>query len=256
MITFVSDLDNTLIYSKQSDGSCVEWKSEQEISFMTDFARKRFLDLLERENFRFIPCTARSRDLAMRISFLQEKEPEFMICDHGGSIYRRGERDSKWEQYLHEQNVIHPDLVDSHYERIQVFLEKHDLSYRSLSYNQPFFFVISFETAKEAMFTYNLFKQYEQDARFIWVCQGRKIYYLPVKLDKSLALSYLKETYGMHFLVTSGDSCFDERFTALGDRIFLPEHATFHHSKEIRSQSSGITAGEELVRYLETLLSK
>lgn len=254
MVTFVSDLDRTLIYSKQSEGVCVEWKEEQKMSFMTSEAKNKFLALLERDDFRFVPCTARSRTLAKRISFLQEKEPEFMICDHGGSIYVAGERDQKWDQFLRMEKIVHPTELFRVYEDVQEVLKQLGISYWNITCNQSLFFVLSFDTKEEACSAHAILEQLYTDERFTFVCQGRKLYYLPIRLNKSLAVSYLKETYSLSNLVTSGDSLFDEDFTALGDMIFLPEHATFHHSKEIRSQNHGMAAGEELVHFLERLV--
>ena len=83
MITFISDLDNTLIYSKQK-GVCVEYLKEKELTYMTPTAKRIFSALLREQNFLFIPCTARSYEQTSRVEFV--KHLPYLICDMGGSI--------------------------------------------------------------------------------------------------------------------------------------------------------------------------
>lgn len=65
MITFISDLDHTLIYSKRNINidknyaTCVEYINDKSITYMTTSAYKKFSSLLKDDTFLFIPCTLR-----------------------------------------------------------------------------------------------------------------------------------------------------------------------------------------------------
>ena len=51
MFTFVSDLDHTLIYSHQKEGSCVEVLNGCGLTYMTPAAKQIFYRLLNQKDF-------------------------------------------------------------------------------------------------------------------------------------------------------------------------------------------------------------
>lgn len=245
---FVSDLDNTLIYSDPQGGVCVEWKDSREMSYMTAKACELVQSLLKQKDFQFIPCTARSRELAMRIGFIQEYSPKFMICDQGGSVYVNGIRDENWDSLV--AGLVPSRKLEHLAEKTEKMLRENGISYRGISKSLNLYFVISFHQKEDAETVYPLFKPYFEAEGFRPVLQGRKLYVMPPKLDKSTALEYLGTAYGVREFVTAGDSIFDKKFTALGSQILLPGHATFRHPDAFLMEKKGIHGGEELLELL------
>lgn len=256
MITFISDLDNTLVYSKQNQGICVERKDAKEISYMTEKAYKDFQKLRSEPEFCFIPCTARSLEQTMRITFLKEQQPVYMICDNGASIYIKGKLDEEWNAHLKERGIIHPKLLRQEFSYVKKLCDEENICYRNIKNNQDAFFVISFDTESSASKVFNILKEKLSEKEFRLIQQHRKIYYCPIQLNKMLAVQYLLKKYDLGYVITSGDSMFDKCFTALGNSIFLPTHATFSHLKAIRTMECGMLAGEEIITFLEELAEK
>ena len=56
---FITDLDRTIIHSKNPDYTCVEKYNDREITFMTEKSLIGLKELLSKEDFVFIPCTMR-----------------------------------------------------------------------------------------------------------------------------------------------------------------------------------------------------
>lgn len=248
---FISDLDNTLIYSNPQNGICVEWKDGREMSYMTKEAYDLLCSMLNRECFQFIPCTARSKELTMRIEFIKKYQPRYMICDHGGSIYINGIREKAWDKYL--EKFLSKSNLSKMIKTTKSILNENNITYRKISSNVDLYFVISFHQKETAGQANEIIKKQFDPIGYRLVCQGRKIYCLPLGLDKSIALKYLIDTYRIKDFITAGDSIFDESFTALGDSILLPSHASFHHMNACRMEKDGIYSGEELIEKLYQL---
>lgn len=89
---------------------------------------------------------------------------------------------------------------------------------------------------------------------FSYDLQDRKLYIIPKKLNKAIAMQYLIKTYELKNIITSGDGKVDKDFTKLGQKILLPKAAQFHHLGETRMIYDGILGGEEIIDQLLTLL--
>lgn len=250
MISFISDLDNTLIYSKiKTKGVCVEKIDDRELSFMTPKAYEVLEKLLIQKDFHLIPCTARSFEQTMRISFLQQHQPDYMICDLGASIYHNGVKDENWEDYLLTKGILYPEKMRKIRGKIDRFT---DLSTcRKFVSNSDYFFVYCFYNTEDAKKFYvqveseNDFKESEVS----FYVSGRKVYCYPRHLDKSLAVGYLQDKIQPDKTITSGDSLFDFKFNQLGDLTILPGHAEFLLNG-FCSKSCGIEAGEDILSVL------
>lgn len=245
MITFISDLDNTLIYSRQK-GVCVEYLKEKELTYMTPIAKRIFSALLREQNFLFIPCTARSYEQTSRVEFVQHLP--YLICDMGGSIYIHGHLDEEWEQIQQKKGCRNPAAIEAE----KMWVQKHlHIPYQKIHSNRDLFFVVAFankEIAKQA------WEQIKGRSGFYlqYHLQGRKLYCTPTGLDKSRAVEYLKKKYLLENVYTAGDSFFDEDFTKLGVPL-LPAHAEFSYGG-FRTEYVGMKAGEEIIRELSRLV--
>lgn len=247
MITFVSDLDQTLIYSKRNVNldkeniKCVEYIDNKEITYMTKKSFQDFKYLLSSINF--IPCTLRDFSQIMRIEFIKNNIPKFMICDNGGRIYINGIEDKKYRQLL--QSTLNETVLNKIKENLEIIIDDGYIKYD----NQTFITCI-FKTEEIAKNQISkIMKQLETPSLFNFELQNRKFYIVPKGLDKSVALQYLIENYKLKNIITSGDGKVDEKFTEFGLPL-LPKKAVFSHDNEIRMINDGIIGGEEIVEKL------
>ena len=95
---FISDLDKTLIYTKYPNEICVEYKDGKPISYMTEKGLSLMKKILTKSIF--IPCTMRNLEQTMRINFIKEYNPKFIICQNGANIYINGKLDLEWAEYI------------------------------------------------------------------------------------------------------------------------------------------------------------
>lgn len=249
MFTFVSDLDHTLIYSHQKEGSCVEVLNGCGLTYMTPAAKQIFYRLLNQKDFLFIPCTARNFQQTSRVEFI--KKLPYMVCDLGGSVYVDGKPDYRWKPLLRKGGYIAPDALEAE----KMWVQKHlNSSYIKLHCNEDLFFVLSFKDRETAGYIFKKLKGRE-NGNIRYCLQGRKIYCIPVRLNKANAVQYLMEQYHIENIYTSGDSLFDEEFTKIGTAL-LPAHASIIHNTEYRTVASGMQAGEELIKQVEALYKK
>lgn len=245
MITFISDLDNTLIYSRQQ-GVCVERLEEKELTFMTPAAKRIFYMLLKEKNFLFIPCTARTFEQANRVEFM--KHLPYAICDMGGSVYVHGRLDKEWERIKVEKGYSDPVMIEK--EKRWICKNLH-IPFQKIHSNRDLFFVIVFSNKEYARQAWGQIKG-RSGFYYQYHLQGRKLYCTPTYLDKESAVEYLIKKYDLGNIYTSGDSFFDEGFTKLGTSL-LPAHAEFSHGG-YRTDFEGIKAGEEIIKKLYQLV--
>lgn len=253
MITFVSDLDRTLIYSKRNinvdkeDIQCVEYIDDRSITYMTKVAYQKFLTLITNSEFMFIPCTLRSFEQTSRITFIQEYLPHFIICDNGGRIYIDGKEDFTYRNQI--MNNVDLKKLEEYKPKIEKMIVDGYVKYD----NQSFLTCIfkSKETAEMQM--NNILNKLDMTL-FSYDLQDRKLYIIPKKLNKAIAMQYLIKTYELKNIITSGDGKVDKDFTKLGQKILLPKAAQFHHLGETRMIYDGILGGEEIIDQLLTLL--
>lgn len=246
---FISDLDKTLVYSKQKDFVCVERKSDgKEITFMTNKSVELMDKLMQNEDFCFVPCTLRSFEQTKRIDFTNGGNLEWMICDNGFSIYHYGEIYQDWEKETSKRFDV--SLVKELFNCLNNYIECKNIPMYMLKSNRDGFISIIFHNEDESK-TYQKELLRLVDLNIFKIDnQGKKIYVSPIELNKSIAVEYLKEICNMGSLIVSGDSSVDVDFTTLGDYCILPRHATFSHNDAIFTKNCGIEAGEEILNFV------
>ena len=252
MVTFISDLDNTLIYSRKPGNSCVEWYGDREITYMTTKAYDTFTSLLLEDGFIFIPCTARSFKQASRVSFIGSNIPKYMVCDMGASIYIDGVRSVEWYNYLKKLGVLDESRVENFKNIVENRLDL--FKCRKIISNDNYFLVYAFGNREDAeKFYIDLCEEYV-DNFFRYRLQGRKVYVCPVGLNKVLAVEWLKESLDLGTVITSGDSMFDEFFVAEGDIAYLPSHSDFIVEDAIVMENDSIFSGEDIVMSVSNIV--
>lgn len=252
MITFISDLDHTLIYSKRNINidknyaTCVEYINDKSITYMTTSAYKKFSSLLKDDTFLFIPCTLRDYSQIMRISFIQKYLPKYMICDNGARIYVNGIEDTVYRKTIEE--IIDIKQLLKMKNNIEKIIEGY------VKFDNDSFLTCIFENNEIAKKQLSAVLEEVNLEKFTYDLQNRKLYIIPKGLDKAVAVKYLIDNYQLFNIVTSGDGKVDEQFTKLGQKILLPNNAVFHHLGEHRMNYDDILGGEELIDNLLELM--
>lgn len=254
MVTFVSDLDGTLIYPQESlhDSICVEKYQGRDISFVTKKSYRVLNQLLSSENIKFIPCTARSHRQMTRISFFEALQLEYAICDLGASIYYNGKKDVHWEDYLISTGIVYPEKMNKFASKVS---ESFDLpGCKKIVSNDDYFYIFSFYNHDSMLDFYNRITNYYQEGDILFHHSRTKVYCYPRKLNKSLAVTHLLPKIESSYTITSGDSLFDHDFSELGNLAVLPGHAVFKTTNAVYCKDCGIMAGERILTCLEALL--
>ena len=78
---------------------------------------------------------------------------------------------------------------------------------------------------------------------------GRKIYIIPLALDKSLAVKYLQGIYKDERFITAGDSDVDKKFVLLGDIRIIPRHSSIELKNAVITKQAGALAAEDILEY-------
>ena len=212
MKIFMSDLDNTLIYSYKheigEEKTCVEIYQDREISYMTN----RSCELLRAvtEEVLFVPTTTRTKEQYDRIH-LGIGIPEYALVCNGGVLLVDGREDLQWYQGSRQ-------LVAD----CQEELEKAWYCLELRNIRDLFLFTKSekpCQSAKRLKEILNL--------SLVEVFQnGVKVYVVPRKLSKGVAVSRLKERLGAELVIAAGDSEFDLPMLQEADLAFAPKELT------------------------------
>ena len=243
MVNLITDLDSTLIYSKQPNHKIVEYYEGRPITFMTQKASDTLERLVANPNFQLIPCTLRSFEQTMRIEFLQKNMPSYMICDDGASIYIDGVLDEDYQKYLNANNVLKIDMVAE----MKAILEKSTGTY--VKDNRMSFLVVIYPCHETAIIQFDYVKMLMKEYPVLVERQGRKVYVLPHGLGKEVAVQYLKDVHGVEPTFTSGDGFVDENFVKMGVNPLVPGHAVFDHKN--KAKTTGIMFGEKMLQEVE-----
>lgn len=249
MKLFISDLDNTMIYSYKKDIGMnkvlVETKDGKALSYMT---RKSY-DLLNdvRNQYHFIPSTTRSLEQYLRISLNNNWLPEYALVSNGGNLLYNNKIDEGWyanslklienaqgELFKAIEILSHDKQVIFDVRRVDglfVFTKSDDVNY-------------SMENLKELL-----------DLNVVDVFNnGSKVYVLPKSLNKGMAIRRIKELTGIEYVVCAGDSEFDIPMLLEADLAFIPQDLDNELMKEqtnkIISGSSAIFSDEILTKLL------
>lgn len=251
MIIFFSDLDNTLIYSYKHDIGenkvCVEYDQGKELSFMT----KKSFDLLKQINQKllFVPTTTRTAEQYNRIHFGLPTIPYALVCN-GGVLLINGKEDPDW--YMESLQLV---------EDCKAELEKAILQLQS-DKNRNFeirFIRNLFLFTKSEKPEHTILRLKEiLDESLVDICShGVKVYIVPKKLDKGMAIERLKTKIGGSFSIAAGDSEFDLPMFKMADAFIAPiglKNQWNLSDSTIAIETNPIS--DELLEYIEKLLEQ
>ncbi|MHA7270893.1 HAD family hydrolase [Arthrobacter sp. HLT1-20] len=258
-ILVACDLDRTLIYSKHAlwltgadkDAPAMvvaEVYDGAPLSYMTRAAQAHLLAVKEAATF--VPVTTRTRAQYERVQ-LPGSIPDYAITSNGGVLLHHGVPDAAWHAHLTAKMAADCAPLET----IEAHLANPDFAGWILRLHRA-----------EDLFSYAIIDRAEMPANFLteleglctaagWTVsvQGRKLYCVPVPINKTDALAEVARRTGATTVIAAGDSLLDLDMLADATLAFRPLHGELHdvgyQAAHLRLTSvRGILAGEEILR--------
>ncbi|MEA5083566.1 MAG: HAD hydrolase family protein [Lachnospiraceae bacterium] len=246
MKIFLSDLDNTLIYSyKHNIGKkivLVETKEGKELSFMTSKAHM----LLEKikDEMEFIPLTTRSLEQYRRIFFSDKWQVECALVANGGILLRNNKIDEQW----YDESL---KLIENAQKELELGME-------ILKNDRNIFFEVRkvdglfvFTKSNDVVSTRNTLER-QLDLSVVSVFNnGNKVYIFPEKLNKGTAVQRIRKLRNPEVIFAAGDSDFDLPMLKEADiTIFPKELGKFLNNKNGLTVESDKIFSDVIVDYI------
>lgn len=222
MVLFVSDLDNTLIYSyKKEIGSrvLVEEKDGKNLSYMTEEASQMLSTLSDQ--VRFVPVTTRSMEQYGRIRFPEhirtgKRMPEYALVSNGGILLHNGEIDRQW---LAESMAVKKEAEEEMKRGMDILEHTRDRNLDVRLVDGLFVFT-KVKNPEQVLGQMDTALDTKQVSLF---SNGEKIYIFPRKMSKAWAVRKLKERLCPDITAAAGDSLFDIGMLEEADLSFYPK---------------------------------
>lgn len=238
--------------------TAIEYKEDEAIGFMSQHS----IELLKKfhEKHLFVPVTTRAIYQYERIvAFQQWIQPKYAITSNGGTILVNGKPDALWGQLI-RQKVATTSLPKE--DLLQVFAEiRNEVWVEKEHYIDELFFMFH---VNRQYIPYQELLGFEKRIYAIgWrmFLHGRKLYILPIQLNKAFAVAHLQKyvEYDMH--VAAGDSLMDYDMLMQAGIGYSPTHGELfdkqgNDSKVTWLKEQGAASTEELLGHLLAMTSK
>lgn len=228
-ILFVSDLDNTLLFSwkKCHPGDlCIEKKGESEQGFMTEFAYNS-LEIINKITT-FVPVTSRSINQYQRIQWNDKQLPEYAIVANGGVLLKNGKVDLGWLKESQE-------LVKPYKNEMKNLYDMFNNTGRykiSRIVDDMYFYVHCYDESQAV----DCVTRYKTLSQLEVILQGRKVYFFPSVINKGIAVERLKAYIIYEKIIAAGDSIIDLPMLQKADFVIIPgelENAEWNNSNMV-----------------------
>ena len=242
------DMDNTIIYSYKHDIGekklNVELYNGREISFISE----RTYSLLKEVNDKMliVPTSTRTEEQYRRINLHIGAIPYALVCN-GGVLLVNGERDKEW--YYESLKMIaesRPQL-----DKAIGILEVDPRRKFEVRFIDELFVFTKCEKPDEVIKDLNKTLKTELVDIFH---NGEKVYVVPKKLSKGMAVRRLREKLKPESIMAAGDSGFDISMVEEADHGFVPYG--FTDAYQISDNRSKIMEMEPERLFSEALLEK
>lgn len=218
MILFISDLDNTLIYSYKhyDQGICVEIKEGKRLSFMTPHSYALLQQVAK--CCLFVPLTTRSLEQYNRIRLLQKSMPAYAITGNGATLLVNGQIDLSWQRETEEMIA---DSVPVFAQALALLAQDKQITLPARVVDQAFVYCKSADIQR----TMERLAQGLDLRRVVLNHHKEKLYLLPVNLTKGTAVQRLKQRLRREWVIAAGDSSFDLSMLQEADLALIPQHS-------------------------------
>lgn len=247
MILFNTDLDNTLIYSYKhdigEDKVCVEIYNGREISFMT----KKSHELLNsiKDKILIVPTTTRTIEQFSRIDLGTGTLKYALVCN-GGVLLEDGVENEVWYQ---ESCRLVSDCMEE-LKKAEVLLENDkNRVFEIRDIKELFLFTKSREPYRSVE---SLKAELNPELVDVF-CNGTKVYVVPKKLSKGMAIRRFRQWVGADMIIAAGDSEFDISMLEEADIAFAAEALIekFPDRKNFIFEEKDIIFSDTILRYLK-----
>lgn len=246
MILFHTDLDRTLIYSRNVDIKspkiCVEAKNGEEFSYMTEYGYEMLHKL--KDKMMIVPTTTRCIRQYNYIDL--GYVPEFALVTNGGVLLVDGKMDEEW----YNQSLEIAQKATSEIAKVDSILQKLDFE-NITRMEDDLFLMIRSDNPSEL---YEILKK-ELDLTKVNIYANRiKAYIIPKGIDKGNAIKRFRkyiEQKNISKTITAGDSDMDVPMLKQGDIAFAPDTLKELVSKEVNILPSGEHFLDGIMNYLE-----
>jgi len=210
-------MDNTIIYSyKRNIGENklnVELYNGREISFISEKTH----DLLKKvsEKMTIIPTSTRTEEQYKRIDLDIGIVPYALVCN-GGVLLVNGKRDREW--YLESLQMIRNSRPEM--EKAQQILAGDSRRKFELRFLDELFIFTKCEKPDEVIKDLNKTLKTELVDVFH---NGEKVYVVPKKLNKGMAVKRLRKKMNPGYILAAGDSEFDVSMVEESDFGCVPD---------------------------------
>lgn len=215
-ILFVSDLDNTLLFSwKKSHPNdfCVEKKDGIKQGFMTEFTYNS-LEIINKITT-FVPVTSRSISQYRRIEWNANQLPQYAIVSNGGVLLKNGEIDLAWLK--ESQDLVKP-LKNEMNNLYNIFNSTGDYKISRIV-DDMYVYVHCYNDSQAA----DCVNKYKATSQFEVISQGRKVYFFPPAINKGTAVERLKTYIAYEKTIVAGDSIIDLPMLQKADVAIIPK---------------------------------
>lgn len=217
MIIFNTDLDNTMIFSYKhdigSDKICAEIYQGREVSFVT----RRTAQLLKEVNsaVTLVPTTTRTLEQYFRID-LGIGTPKYALACNGGVLLVDGVEDEQW----YKESLELADDCQGELAKAEEILE-HDEN-RSLDVRNISKLFVFTKSTQPQLTVEKLCEALDTDKMDVFY-NGVKVYAVPKKLGKGIAVERLRKKLGADMVIAAGDSEFDVPLLNAADAAIAPK---------------------------------
>lgn len=255
MVLFVSDLDNTLIYSYRKmvgERVCVEMKEGKELSYMTPAA----YSLLQEVNKKtvFVPVTTRSIEQYKRIDFFNGRRmqngfigsvPKYALTSNGGILLVDDKIDPIWQK---ETIDLIQDAVNELDKALDLLKRDPYITLKARLVDDVFIFA----KTKNMAYSQEMLRQVCNLQKVYIDSNGEKLYVFPKILDKGLAVKRFLKKYPAQAVIAAGDSAFDIPMLLVANQAVIPSvgidgNKFFHKHHIYCSKREGQFFGEEIL---------
>ncbi|SCW44599.1 Hydroxymethylpyrimidine pyrophosphatase [Paenibacillus tianmuensis] len=253
---FATDLDKTLIYSKNSMDDIVPEEElipvEENGGAYTSFMTKRAItQLSEIEKSAFIvPVTTRTITQYKRVFYFNKVlNLRYAITTNGGNILIDGSPDEEWSALV--QTALRTSADHLEVKAMYDQISSPEWALRGWLCDGLFYTMI-IDPEKTPFERLDQFRETIHHMGWVLSVQGRKVYLVPARVTKGEAMLHLSKRLGSKFIAASGDSLLDASLLAIADYAIAPGHGELFGKSSSGfiyqfTQKTGIRASEEIL---------
>lgn len=258
---FFSDLDRTINFSYKfitddikEDLINVEIYKGKELTFMSK--KQKYL-LNEIKNLAvFVPITARTFIEAMRLDFIRENPPKWMITGNGSAIHHYGKLDEDYHNYIENKiSKMSISPLEMYTKTKEIFkMDKNKDKVSRIKLANGYFLMLRFKDLKKDYHVFSSYSYELQKAGYVEYISHDKLYLIPSFIKKELALEYLIENKikNIDKSFGAGDTTMDLNMIKSCDMSLAPRNANFSN----RFDEIDFVSKEKYFKGSEEMLSK